>query len=317
MTTTLEPHKVNSVPSAPHPISDAAPLYRPLHSAPEGTDSRVVEWVEKMATLTLPDTIVWCDGSVAEYDAITKLLVEQGTLIRLNPEHRPFSFLARSDPNDVARVEDRTFICSEEQVDAGPTNHWVAPAEMRTTLDGLFEGSMRGRTMYVVPFSMGPLGSPFSKLGVQVTDSPYVVASMRIMTRMGSTALDRIRGGVEWVPAAHTVGAPLTTGQQDVPWPCNSDEVHQPLSGDARDLVLRLGLRRQRHPRQEILRAAYRFGHRAGRGLARRAHAHPSRDEPRWPVDARGGGVPQRVRQDQLRDAEADSSRLERRNHRR
>jgi phosphoenolpyruvate carboxykinase (GTP) len=190
--------------------------------APEGTPASVVQWVTEMAELTQPDAIAWCDGSKAEFDALTRVLVESGTLTRLNAEHRPYSFLARSDPHDVARVESRTFICSETQAEAGPTNNWRDPNEMRETLDGLFAGSMRGRTMYVVPFSMGPIGSPLSRFGVQVTDSPYVVVSMGIMTRMGSLALRSIGEDTEWVRAAHTVGAPLAPGEVDVPWPANA-----------------------------------------------------------------------------------------------
>ncbi|CAN5140052.1 phosphoenolpyruvate carboxykinase (GTP) [soil metagenome] len=189
--------------------------------APEGAHPSVVAWVEEIAAVTQPDDVVWCDGSKAEWDALAREMVESGTLIRLNPEHRPYSFLARSDPNDVARVESRTFICSAKPEDAGPTNNWHDPADMRATLQPLFEGSMRGRTMYVVPFSMGPLGSPLAKLGVQVTDSPYVAASMGVMTRMGSDALALIGDNTEWVRAIHTVGAPLEPGQQDVPWPSN------------------------------------------------------------------------------------------------
>ncbi|MFD0688537.1 phosphoenolpyruvate carboxykinase (GTP) [Actinomadura fibrosa] len=192
-----------------------------LDQAPTG-HTELIDWVRGIAELTSPDRVEWCDGSDEEWERLTGLLVEQGTFKRLDPAKRPNSFYAASDPSDVARVEDRTFICSEKEEDAGPTNNWIAPAEMRETFGELFKGCMRGRTMYVVPFCMGPLGGNISQLGVEITDSPYVVVSMKIMTRMGAGALRLIEERGSFVKAVHSVGAPLEPGQADVPWPCSS-----------------------------------------------------------------------------------------------
>ena len=192
-------------------------------TTPLTNNKKLLEWVEEMAGMCQPDQVVWCDGSKEEYDELAGILVKNGTYVKLNEEKRPNSYWAISDPADVARVEDRTFVCTKNEEDAGPNNNWRDPEEMKVEMTALYTGSMKGRTMYVVPFSMGPLGSKIAHIGIELTDSPYVANNLKIMTRMGKAVLDVLGDDGVFIPCLHSVGSPLEEGQQDVPWPCNAD----------------------------------------------------------------------------------------------
>ncbi len=283
-------------------------------------NGELLAWLRDVVELCRPENVYTCDGSQEEYEYMCDLLVKQGTFTRLNESLRPGCYLARSHPSDVARVEDRTYICTDEQVEAGPTNNWAPAREMKLKMGRLFNRCMEGRTMYIIPFSMGPVGSPFSQIGIEVTDSPYVVANMMIMTRVGTEVLEALGKDGKFIPCLHTVGAPLAPFQGDVPWPCERDPKHKYIvhfPDDPVHLVVRVRLRRQRAAGQEVPGSAHRLGDGPQGGLAGRAHAHPGSDVTRGQEALHRRSLPQRLRQDQSGHDAAHAARLDGDHHRR